>query len=77
MTEFLSVPELLGNMYWKDKRFAYSGTDLIYIGVTRHQNAGTNENKWLVWKLTWSGTNLERLQGPFEGTWDNRAGLGW
>jgi hypothetical protein len=77
MSEYYSVPELIANAYWKDKRFDYSGSDLIYMGVSRTENANTGHSVWNIWKLTWNGENLERFQGPLEGSWDNRAGLGW
>ena len=77
MPEYFSVPELIAKTYWKDKRFDYSGADLIYMGVNRDQNASSGDPNWHIWKLTWSGTSLGRIQGPIIGSWDNRASLGW
>lgn len=77
MAEYFSVPELIANTYWKDKRFDYSGSDLIYMGVNRDKNADTGVPTWHIWKLTWNGENLERFQGPLDGSWDGRAALGW
>lgn len=77
MSEYYSIPELIANTYWKDKRFEYSGSDLVYMGVNRNLNASTAENSWHIWKLTWSGENLNRFQGPIEGSWDSRTLLGW
>ena len=78
MTEYFSVPELVANSYWKDKRLAFDGSNnLIYLGVTRTLNVGTSDLHWWIYKFTWSGSNLARIQGPIEGSWDNRADLGW
>lgn len=77
MPEYFNANELLANSYWKDKRFEWSGDDLIYMGTNRTSKASTSEKNWYIWKLTWSGADLIRLQGPLEGSWDDRATLGW
>ena len=78
MSEYFSIPELLANNYWKDKRFAFDGSDnLIYLGVNRESKASEAEGTWLISKFTWTGTNLTRIQGPLSGAWNNRTTLDW
>jgi len=77
MVEYYSESELLANAYWKDKRFDWDGGALIYIAFNRAINASPSASTWKIWKLTWDGTSLIRTQGPIEGSYDNRASLGW
>lgn len=60
-----------------DTRMEYSGENIIYKGIHATHDAVTSNTSWLVWKFTWSGGNLIRIEGPLEGSWDNRASLGW
>lgn len=66
-----------GENYWKDKRFEYSSGDLIYKGVNVTHKAATDAATWYIWKYTWDGDDCTRIEGPLEGTWDNRASLAW
>ena len=77
MTEYYSVTELLANTYWKDRRFEWASGNPVYIGVNRKPNAPEGDREWQVYKITWSGDTVTRMQGPVEGSWENRAGLGW
>lgn len=60
-----------------DRRFAYTSGQLNYIGRHPNSNVPTSNPHWLIWKVTWSGNNITRIQGPLEGKWDNRASLAW
>ena len=63
--------------YWKCKRFAYSGSDLIYMGFHAKAGIGTDDDMWAISKLTYSGNDLIRVEGPLTGAWDDRASLDW
>ena len=63
--------------FWRDIRMEYSGRDLIYRGVHYLHNPDTSESSWEIWKYTWDGRNLVRLEGPLPGVWDDRATLTW
>jgi hypothetical protein len=61
-----------------DTRMEYSGGgDLQYKGVHGTHKAATSNASWLIWKYTWTGSDLTRIEGPLEGAWDNRATLDW
>lgn len=77
MTEYYSVAELVANTYWKERRFEWSGSNPVYIGINRKIGASESDTEWQVWKLSWSGSNIERMQGPIAGKWENRSSLGW
>lgn len=66
------------NNYWKDQRFDYTSGDLDYKGLSQIHKAATDiGDLWWIWKYTWSGANLVRIEGPLNGVWDSRAALGW
>ena len=65
-------------MFMHDQKFEWSSGNLIYIGMHRLHPASDTEPEWAIWKLTWdASSNLTRMEGPLEGTWDTRAALGW
>ncbi len=64
--------------YFKDQRFQYSGSDLIYIGYHTDHKAPESDENWYIWKCTYDGSNnLLRQQGPLIGAWENRTTLDW
>ena len=66
-----------GSLYWKDQRFDYGSGDLDYKGIHFMHDAGGTDESWHIWKYSWSGGNLVRIEGPLVGTWTGRAALGW
>jgi hypothetical protein len=60
-----------------DTRMEYSSNDIIYKGIHATHKAATSNASWLIWKYTWSGDDLTRIEGPLEGAWDNRGSLAW
>jgi len=59
---------------WKDKRYDYTSGSLDYAGFSLVLGAATDAGDlWKVWKYTWSGENLTRVQGPVACNWDDRA----
>ena len=71
------VEKLLAANYWKDARYEWSSGDLIYKGLHTTHKAATSDTNWYVWKFTWSGSDLERKEGPLTGSWDGKAALAW
>lgn len=69
---------IVAGAYFDDCRYAYDVNDnMIYMGFNLIHKAATSDSTWNVWKFTYSGSNLVRKEGPLEGSWDNRASLGW
>jgi len=60
-----------------DTRMEYSSGKIIYKGIHATHKAVTSDTSWLVWKFTWVGDDLTRMEGPLEGSYDGRAALGW
>ncbi len=58
----------------RDVRFDPNDSAPNYIGVNETQNAGTDATDWIVYKFTYSGSNVTRIQIAM-GSWDDRAGL--
>lgn len=58
-------------------RMEYSGDNLIYRGINKVHKAATNSATWIVYKYTYTGTDLTMIEGPLIGTWDGRASLDW
>lgn len=61
-----------------EKRFAYNGSNLEYVGWTQKANASTSEPIWFIIKNSYSGSDKTRQQLPDDGpffkyTWDDRA----
>ena len=71
------VEKLLADDYWKDQRLEYSAGDLIYKGFNTTHKALVSATTWYIWKLTWSGADCVRIEGPLVGAWDNNSGLSW
>jgi hypothetical protein len=65
------------NAYWRQKRFEYSSSILIYFGFHAESDVGTDDPNWSVWKLNYTGNDLTLIEGPLTGAWDNRASLAW
>jgi len=62
--------------YWRQKMFAYDVSDnLIYWGFHAQKDALTSDDNWVVWKATYTGSNLTSIEGPVTGIWDDRATL--
>ena len=62
---------------YRDVRYAYTGSKIEYMGLHDTHDEDTSDTEWLVWKYTYSGNNVVRVEGPLEGAWDNRESLGW
>ena len=65
------------NTYWRDKRYDFTGDDLIYMGFHGVHNAGTDDSNWTIWKFTYSTGDIVRIEGPLTGVYDDRVSLDW
>lgn len=72
-----ATENILADKHFQAKRYYYSGDDLEYICRHEHINAAESDPGWWVWKLTWSGGNLQKTEGPLKGAASDRASLGW
>lgn len=64
--------------YWQDARYDYSGSELIYIGMTVQHDSPEYKENWSIWKLTYDvNGEITRKEGPFVSSWDNRTNLNW
>lgn len=63
-----------------EKRYAYNGTDLEYVGWTQTANASAAAPVWFIIKNTYAGGAKTRQQLPDDGpyfkyVWNDRATL--
>ena len=61
-----------------EKRYAYNGSNLEYVGWSKKPNCPTDAPLWYIIKLSYTGSNVVRQQLPDEGpffkyAWDDRA----
>lgn len=61
-----------------EKRFAYNGSNLEYVGWSKKPNASTSDAIWYIIKNSYTGSDITRQQLPDEGpffkyVWDDRA----
>lgn len=57
-----------------DIRFDADDSAPVYIGLNPEPSAVTSANSWIIFKFTYSGSNVTRIQKA-RGSWDNRASL--
>jgi len=69
--------DLLNDHVWKATKYDYTSGDLDYKGLNTDECATDGDTSWRIWKYTWDGGNMTKLQGPLVGTWTGRSGLGW
>jgi hypothetical protein len=63
--------------YWRDTRMEYTAGNLIYKGSSVHHNNSAGNTDWEIWKYTWDGDDLVRVEGPLPGSWTGKASLSW
>lgn len=76
--DFSIIPVHADANTFLEKRYAYSGSNLEYIGWTNRANAPTSIPIWFIIKLIYSGSDVTHQQLPNAGTnfeyiWDDRA----
>lgn len=57
-----------------DIRFDANDSAPIYIGLNPSTNASDDSVAWVIYKFTYSGSNVTRIQKA-TGTWTGRASL--
>jgi len=58
----------------QDIRFDADDSAPDYIGLNKTNGAATSAETWIVYKFTYSGSNVTRIQKAY-GSWDGRAAL--
>lgn len=76
--DFSILQNMADTAMFLEQRIEYSGDNATYIGYSRVANAPTDQPIWFIVKLTYSGSNVTRVQLPdtgasFEYAWDDRA----
>lgn len=69
-------PQLVDSGFFSDIRFDTDDSAPIYIGLNVTNAAPTSNNDWKIYKFTYSGSNITRIQSQ-TGIWDNRVTLTW
>jgi hypothetical protein len=60
----------------KCTQIEYSTGSPIYKGYHRLTNASDDDPNWWIFKYTYDGTDIVKIQES-EGSWTNRTTLGW
>ncbi len=58
----------------KDIRFDANDSAPNYVGLNKTNGAATTDTDWIIYKFTYSGSNVTRIQKAL-GAWDSRTGL--
>ena len=68
-----NIKPQLGDLGWAaDIRFDADDSAPIYIGLNTTNGAATSSTDWKLYKFTYSGSNVTRIQLAYS-SWDNRA----
>ena len=65
------------DLFWRVRRFEYSGGDVKYIGCNEILDAETSAETWVIWKYTYISGDVSLIEGPITGAWDSRITLDW
>lgn len=76
--DFSILDTVASSELFLEKRMAYNGANIEYIGYSRAPNESTAADTWYIVKLSYTGANLTHYQLPSGGpkfgyVWDNRA----
>lgn len=69
-------PQIVDLGFYSDIRFDVDDSAPTYIGLNVTNTAPTSNSDWKIYKFTYSGSNITRIQSQ-TGIWDNRASLNW
>ena len=67
-------PQPVDAGYYADIRFDANDQSPDYIGLNLVNGAATTSTDWKIYKMTYSGDNVTRIQLAY-GTWDGRVAL--
>ena len=67
-------PQLSDLGFYADIRFDVDDSAPTYIGLNVLNGASTTALGWKIYKFTYSGSNVTRIQLAY-GAWDSRVGL--
>lgn len=65
-------PQLVDTDFYSDIRLDPDSSQPVYVGLHVTNGASTFSLDWKILKLTYNGSNIERVQVAY-GSWDNRA----
>lgn len=68
------TPRTVDAGFYADIRFDADDSAPDYVGLHVDNGASTTDEKWKIYKFTYSGSNVTRIQLAY-GSWDNRASL--
>lgn len=72
------VEKLLSDFYWQRSKFYYSGNNITYVCYNTDIDANETDTDWYIWKLTYTGSNVQTKEGPRQGAVDSEpSGLAW
>jgi len=76
--DFSILDTMANSENFLEKRMAYNGANLEYVGYSSVPNESTAANTWFIVKLTYTGTDVVRYRLPsggakFSYVWDDRA----
>lgn len=69
-------PQVVDSGFYSDIRFDVDDSAPNYIGLHVTVAALTSDPYWKIYKFTYSGSNVTRIESQ-TGIWDNRASLVW
>ena len=69
-----SPPQPVDLAWYADIRFDPSDDAPTYIGLHTENGVATSDTNWKIYKFTYSGSNITRIQFAY-GAWDDRATL--
>lgn len=69
-------PALVDSGFYSDIRYDADDSAPTYIGLNVTNTAATSSSDWKIYKFTYSGSNVTRIQSQ-TGIWNNRASLVW
>lgn len=67
-------PELTDAAWWADIRFDASDNNPDFVGLNKLTSASTAIDDWKIYKFTYSGNDVTRIQLAY-GSWDGRVAL--
>lgn len=67
-------PQNVDLSYWADIRYDPDDLQPTYLGLHLDTNASTTDLNWKIFKYSYTGTNVNRIQLAY-GAWDNRLTL--
>lgn len=65
-------PQITDSAFYSDIRFDADDSLPDYVGLHIQNGASTTDTEWKLYKFTYNGSNVTRIQVAY-GSWDDRA----